>query len=299
MRPAMSDSLTSGQPLYLLYSNCIAPASAPRATQAIGNVRLHVTASPPTTSGARAACAESEKPNGNAAAAAPSSSDLRRWNFALSSYPGGMEPENYHQNGPGGPLASLVASRGSRGGIARRGVAHDDVRKGEHQDRRRNHQQSPVEAVVRSDVSHQQPRQRRDADVDQEAHRHVVGLEIDADHGAQLEVDEQQQDVLDGRMALAGHVDEGDDRRPDDGAADGKKREVVEAVDQERSETIDLGVHFRLPIHHLSSFDRTEYPCKRRECENQAGKAQQPVPLLRDDGANAGRSPSEQGRKRK
>src|SRR6476646_10725478 len=70
MRPAISDSLISGQPLYLLYSNC-PPA---RATQATGSVRLQVTGSPPTTNGPRAASALM----GNAAAAAPSRSALRR-----------------------------------------------------------------------------------------------------------------------------------------------------------------------------------------------------------------------------
>ena len=45
-------------------------------------------------------------------------------------------------------------------------------------------------------------RQRGNADVDEEAHRHVVGLEVDADHRAELEVDEEQQDVLDRGAAL-------------------------------------------------------------------------------------------------
>src|SRR5262245_56782834 len=56
MRPAISDSLISGQTLYLLYSNanCGAPALAvpfvvARATHATGNVKLHVTGNPPTT----------------------------------------------------------------------------------------------------------------------------------------------------------------------------------------------------------------------------------------------------------
>src|SRR6266545_3532214 len=56
MRPVISDSLISGQPLYLLYSksNCgapflSAPFAAALATQATGSVRLHVTGSPPTT----------------------------------------------------------------------------------------------------------------------------------------------------------------------------------------------------------------------------------------------------------
>src|SRR6516164_10489202 len=58
IRPAISDSLISGQPLYLLYSNsnCGAPFlsavfAAALATQATGSVRLHVTGKPPTSNG--------------------------------------------------------------------------------------------------------------------------------------------------------------------------------------------------------------------------------------------------------
>src|SRR5689334_14372062 len=57
MRPAINDSLISGQPLYLLYSKrnllVAVPASMARffPTQATGRVRLHVTGNPPTTSG--------------------------------------------------------------------------------------------------------------------------------------------------------------------------------------------------------------------------------------------------------
>src|SRR6185369_15589677 len=55
MRPLMSDSLISGQPLYLLYSysylGAVAgavPLAVALPTQATGNVRLQVTGSPPT-----------------------------------------------------------------------------------------------------------------------------------------------------------------------------------------------------------------------------------------------------------
>src|SRR5471032_1373607 len=55
MRPVIRDSLISGQPLYLLYSNSIrgpqallALFSVALATQATGNVRLQVTGRPPT-----------------------------------------------------------------------------------------------------------------------------------------------------------------------------------------------------------------------------------------------------------
>src|ERR1700722_2119595 len=59
MRPAIKDSLTSGQPLYLLYWNSKRGWPAGRApllraleTHATGSVRLQVTGSPPTTKGA-------------------------------------------------------------------------------------------------------------------------------------------------------------------------------------------------------------------------------------------------------
>jgi hypothetical protein len=80
----MSDSLISGQPLYLLYSYVkadagFAPARTPLATQATGKVRLHVTGSPPTMS--ELCCCdpvEQEKvPSGNAAAEIPCISCLR------------------------------------------------------------------------------------------------------------------------------------------------------------------------------------------------------------------------------
>src|SRR5437868_10705278 len=79
MRPAISDSFTSGQPLYLLYSNCVALPSDARATQATGNVRLQVTARPPTISGPRAAPANCGMPEEAAAAAAPRRSERRLW----------------------------------------------------------------------------------------------------------------------------------------------------------------------------------------------------------------------------
>src|SRR5690349_4380627 len=106
MRPAINDSFTSGQPLYLLYSNSPAPevASAARAVHATGSVRLQVTGRPPTTSGPRAAVAEVERPKGSAAAAAPIRSDRRRLKRSLcvsESKDGGTgcsgKAESYHQ----------------------------------------------------------------------------------------------------------------------------------------------------------------------------------------------------------
>src|SRR4051794_18529395 len=78
MRPAISDSLISGQPLNLLYWNAKALPAVPAlrlaslAVQATGSVRLQVTGRPPTTS-ASLFFAPDEQPyrlSGSAAAAA-------------------------------------------------------------------------------------------------------------------------------------------------------------------------------------------------------------------------------------
>src|SRR6185295_18196632 len=85
MRPAMSDSLISGQPLYLLYSNAYfgAPAGAAPfwvdlATQATGSVRLQVTGSPPTVSAFGFFSEHPTRPRGTVAAAKPCASAARR-----------------------------------------------------------------------------------------------------------------------------------------------------------------------------------------------------------------------------
>src|SRR6185312_10241648 len=84
MRPDMRDSLTSGQPLYLLYSysNFGAPGGAVRLLvllpmQAMGRVRLQVTGSPPTTRASDFLPAHPRRPKGSAVAAMPCSTRLR------------------------------------------------------------------------------------------------------------------------------------------------------------------------------------------------------------------------------
>src|SRR3954463_8294018 len=85
MRPAISDSFISGQPLYLLYSKVNGLAAVPALiaaslpTQATGNVRLQVTGKPPTTR-CGAFLSSDEHPamaSGSAAAAAPCSNCRR------------------------------------------------------------------------------------------------------------------------------------------------------------------------------------------------------------------------------
>src|SRR5262245_40096962 len=83
MRPAISDSLISGQPLYLLYSYSNRGSSAGAvalradlATQATGRVRLQVTGRPPTIN-ALLLLAQDRAPSGRAAAARPLSTCRR------------------------------------------------------------------------------------------------------------------------------------------------------------------------------------------------------------------------------
>src|SRR5258708_7682811 len=93
MRFAISDSLISGQPLYLLYSysNCGPPGFALLmaifAVQETGSVRLQVTGSPPTTRGSRFTAWSAEQPymlNGSAAAIAPCKTRRRPRRFAFT-----------------------------------------------------------------------------------------------------------------------------------------------------------------------------------------------------------------------
>ncbi|MCY1434549.1 hypothetical protein D9M71_506120 [compost metagenome] len=71
----------------------------------------------------------------------------------------------------------------------------------------------------------------------------MVGLEIDADHRAQFEVDEQQQDVVDLRMPLGDHADEGGHRRPEYRRADGEQGQVVEGLHQQVTQRLPASMH--------------------------------------------------------
>src|SRR6185295_7962534 len=97
MRPAISDSLISGQPLNLLYVNAKSFDAIPAlrlaslAVQATGNVRLQVTGRPPTTSGSRWADlspAQAPSASGTADASAPLRTCRRSKKVALMTMPG-------------------------------------------------------------------------------------------------------------------------------------------------------------------------------------------------------------------
>jgi hypothetical protein len=74
--------------------------------------------------------------------------------------------------------------------------------------------------------------QRSDGYVQKETNRHMVGLEVDADHGSELEIDEEQEDVSDGGERLLEHRDECRASRPNGGAADSEQRKSVEYIDE-------------------------------------------------------------------
>lgn len=65
----------------------------------------------------------------------------------------------------------------------------------------------------------------------------MVGLEVDPHHGAELEVDEQQQDVVDAD-ALAEHLDEGGHGRVGGDATDTEQGQVVERLDAQVAQRV-------------------------------------------------------------
>ncbi|MNN26214.1 hypothetical protein D3C81_1397150 [compost metagenome] len=88
------------------------------------------------------------------------------------------------------------------------------------------------------DIADQQTRQCGDRHIEQEADRHVVGLEVDPDHRPQLEVDEQQQDVIDADTTLAEHIDEGRHRRIGSNRTDAEQGQVVKCFDAEVAQRV-------------------------------------------------------------
>src|SRR5215469_9695330 len=56
--------------------------------------------------------------------------------------------------------------------------------------------------------------ERRNCHIDQVSYREACGLEINPDHRADLEIDEQEENVSEARTALRGHADKSRSRRP-------------------------------------------------------------------------------------
>ncbi len=86
----------------------------------------------------------------------------------------------------------------------------------------------------------------------------MIRLEVDADHRAEFEIDEKNQDIRDRCLASRSHIEERERGRPYDRTADRKQREIVERVDQEIADTgrdsLELciqGIGLRW-LHHVS-----------------------------------------------
>jgi hypothetical protein len=94
---------------------------------------------------------------------------------------------------------------------------HQD-RNAQKQNGRDDHQDAHIAHVDDGDAG-QHAGKNRDGDEYQELDGNPAALEIDADHGAEFQVDEQQQDVRYGTVGLIHHAEIGIDRRPHDGPA--------------------------------------------------------------------------------
>ena len=66
----------------------------------------------------------------------------------------------------------------------------------------------------------------------------MVGGEVDAHHGAQLQVNEQQENVLDTGMSTGNHIEESEDGGPNDRRADGEKGQDMKSAHQRRADLV-------------------------------------------------------------
>src|SRR5262249_43061438 len=89
--------------------------------------------------------------------------------------------------------------------------------------------------------------ERRDCNIDQVSYRQARGLEIDADHGSDLEIDEQEENVSQARAALRGHADESCGPRPNGRPANCEQGEVMKCVDQKLANRVGRVLHAPMP----------------------------------------------------
>src|ERR1700683_405573 len=130
-----------------------------------------------------------------------------------------------------------------RGGEAVRRKSDDEDREPEDENGARENEHSHVRDLLVLDKADKVTGQSRDADIEQEPHRHVIGAKINSDHRADLEIDEQKQQILDRGAAFLDHGVERRGGRPDGSRPDCEERENVEAVGQQSAERIDERQH--------------------------------------------------------
>ena len=71
----------------------------------------------------------------------------------------------------------------------------------------------------------------------------VIGLEINPDHRAQFEIDEQQQNVIDLDVAFLEHPEKLHHRRVCRHRTDGKQRQIVEGFDEQVAQGLGQLMH--------------------------------------------------------
>src|ERR1700684_1227795 len=131
----------------------------------------------------------------------------------------------------------------SRGGKAVRRKSDDEDRESEDENGTRENEHADVRGLLVLDKADQVRGKRGNADIEQEPHRHVIGAKINSDHRADLEIDEQKQQILDRGAAFLHHGVERRSARPDRSRPDCEQRENVEAVGEQSAEGIDERQH--------------------------------------------------------
>jgi hypothetical protein len=84
----------------------------------------------------------------------------------------------------------------------------------------------------------QNPAKRRQCDIDQVAYWKGRGLEINPDHCADFEIDEQEKNVGELGPSLAPHTDELGNGRPHRRSAYNEERQIVESINQQNPDRV-------------------------------------------------------------
>ena len=130
--------------------------------------------------------------------------------------------------------------------------------KGQHQDSPGDGENGLIGHLF--DIDGQQSGQGGYRDIDQELHWQSAGLEIDADHGTQFQVDEKQQDIFEGCMAVVDHLQVGHHARPDHRGADHEQAYDMEGLYQVVSQFFDDLEALRFTHHDCPIFLFLIYP---------------------------------------
>jgi hypothetical protein len=84
--------------------------------------------------------------------------------------------------------------------------------------------------------------------IHQVPNREPCCLEVDPNYRSELEIDEQEEDVPEARVALGRDPDENGSRRPNSGRANGEQTQEMKCVDQETANRIGGVFHVAMKI---------------------------------------------------